>query len=397
MVPGGYGTGLARALEKLVRVHAALPPSQELTLLQMGNVHGRWFPGALITQLSRTDQGHEFYARATVAVPQSIHSGLMLQLFDSETWQPIGKLAVADEWLKNHHSIGAYGSSASGNVAAVFTYLYLDRTATPIAQVLFKTIGKVVDPTFSGLQPCKSAACSVGRVTSDEQYKICQDRYDTDCDVILPAGSTPVVPLAGKMENLPDALASPWEPGVVPIILLSSDGSCQYPSGTLRFQSQSPTAFSWTGNIAFDGTCLNTNPHDGVRSGTFDLSFGFPVKLRDITLDISVNSYDGNPSSPCKPSNNGTACIHPLTLVWGCLAAGTPVRMADGSVKRIEDVEVQEQVQADPGGRLLTVIDTLVGIEEEPLVAITDNRGHYLAMTKTHPVKPPAAWCRRTT
>ncbi len=100
---------------------------------------------------------------------------------------------------------------------------------------------------------------------------------------------------------------------------------------------------------------------------------------------ISINSTDGS-KSPCVPSSNGTACINQLTIFWGCLPAGTPVVMADGSVKRVEDVLVGDQVLADAGGRVLTVTGTLIGTEADPLVAVTDDRGNRLSMTRTHPV-----------
>ncbi len=90
LAPQGYGADHARAFEKLAGVHAQTAPSQQLTLLQMKEVKGKWLPGALITQLGLTDEKDKYYAAATLAIPKNVHGALVLRLFDSRTWRPIG-------------------------------------------------------------------------------------------------------------------------------------------------------------------------------------------------------------------------------------------------------------------------------------------------------------------
>jgi hypothetical protein len=102
----------------------------------------------------------------------------------------------------------------------------------------------------------------------------------------------------------------------------------------------------------------------------------------------SVGLQVGTIGQGCTDSNNSPAmkCIEPLTIAVGCLAAGTEVEMADGSLRAVEDVMTSEQVQADESGRLLTVVDTFIGWEEHPLIRVETDSGQVLEMTRSHPV-----------
>lgn len=75
-----------------------------------------------------------------------------------------------------------------------------------------------------------------------------------------------------------------------------------------------------------------------------------------------------------------------LSIAWGCLPPGTAITLADGTEAAIETVEVGDRVMADDDGGVLTVVDVMVGQEDEPLVIIEDSLGHEIPMTITHPV-----------
>ncbi len=224
------------------------------------------------------------------------------------------------------------------------------RDGEPVVQVLFKTIGKAVDPTFSSLLPCPSgdSTCGTGTVPSSTTTTtvICQSRTPASsygCNYSLPGGSqsVPQVNFGGMVSNLGTALASSWQPSSMETMVLTGNkgGACINPSGFasggLTPSSGGGTTFSWTETMSFTvpstQPCLNNTNTPG--SGVVNLSASFDVMLAGsppTPSTFSVNSQSGS----CVSSSYGTACIYPLTIYWGCLVAGTPVVMADGSAKK---------------------------------------------------------------
>jgi hypothetical protein len=75
-----------------------------------------------------------------------------------------------------------------------------------------------------------------------------------------------------------------------------------------------------------------------------------------------------------------------MSFQWGCLAPGTKIRMADGSLKPIEDIRSDEMVLSNDQSDSLSVTELMTGIETQPMVYIEDDQGHSLSMTVGHPV-----------
>lgn len=73
-----------------------------------------------------------------------------------------------------------------------------------------------------------------------------------------------------------------------------------------------------------------------------------------------------------------------LIFAWSCIAEGSVIRMADGSFKRVETIELNEKVRAN--GIDLTVVDIFVGKESKPVFRIVDEDAHNLLVTETHPI-----------
>jgi len=73
-----------------------------------------------------------------------------------------------------------------------------------------------------------------------------------------------------------------------------------------------------------------------------------------------------------------------LYFEYSCVAKGTLITMADGSTKAIEDVMDGELVSSN--GQTMQVMDTSIGYEAIPMFAITDDAGHSVLLTETHPV-----------
>lgn len=75
-----------------------------------------------------------------------------------------------------------------------------------------------------------------------------------------------------------------------------------------------------------------------------------------------------------------------MQVVKSCIAEGSLVRLASGREVPIERVTDGDRVISNEDGRVLTVVDTTVGIEDVPMVRITDTEGHSLLLTEQHAV-----------
>lgn len=83
--------------------------------------------------------------------------------------------------------------------------------------------------------------------------------------------------------------------------------------------------------------------------------------------------------------------IEKLEIQWGCFAKNTDIKMADGSVKRIQDIRPGEWVMTEDGSK--KVLELISG-EEEKMICIGSRRGHTIMITKDHPVMTEGGWKR---
>ena len=83
--------------------------------------------------------------------------------------------------------------------------------------------------------------------------------------------------------------------------------------------------------------------------------------------------------------------IPDITMKWGCLAEGTQILMADGTLKAVQDIRIGERIKTDGGNAEVTNIWS--GTQEGCIRVVADN-GRELVMTKDHPVLTDSGWKR---
>uniref|UniRef100_UPI0005BDA7E2 polymorphic toxin-type HINT domain-containing protein n=1 Tax=Nonomuraea candida TaxID=359159 RepID=UPI0005BDA7E2 len=159
--------------------------------------------------------------------------------------------------------------------------------------------------------------------------------------------------------------------------------------------------------IANEATEMALNEADVASIGGFDLDFGYDGDMfcrslvscaKDVVEEITENAADEViddliedtvPSLPVDPpgSDFSASCALPNSFV-----AGTPVLMADGSRKPIEQIKAGEEVLAtDPatgrtGARPVTTLITSEGAKNLVDITITvDGRSDVLTATDEHP------------
>lgn len=120
----------------------------------------------------------------------------------------------------------------------------------------------------------------------------------------------------------------------------------------------------------------------------FTLNFamnGSPTGRPNVSLTVTSDTS-------VQASLPNVAITPPLQFLWGCVAADEAVRMADGSLRAIRDVAIDDRVRADAGGRALRVADVTRGHEPGPMVELLTVDGRCLRMTGAHPVMVPGGW-----
>jgi hypothetical protein len=126
---------------------------------------------------------------------------------------------------------------------------------------------------------------------------------------------------------------------------------------------------------AFSGDCRLVQ--DRIEL-TMQLRLPFQSADNSGTIPLDITTV-GNPAPP------NFKIPFPIQVTNSCLAEGTTIATSAGGKAKIEDVHIGDQL-ANPYATSLTVTDTAVGIERQPMVRIADKLGHELLMTEMHPL-----------
>jgi hypothetical protein len=165
--------------------------------------------------------------------------------------------------------------------------------------------------------------------------------------------------------------------------------------GVIPYSGKSPTltpdaaktSFTW----ALDRVWNEVIPNS-VQFGTapfyYDLDLVFTCKDpkgNEIEQNIEVTSFLDKSPLP------NIVAIFPLLLLWGCIAKGETVLMADKSEKNIEDVRPGDSVKTPDGSA--KVLDVFSGFENEITVIETED-DRKIKLTSGHPILTEAGFKR---
>ncbi|MBB4284585.1 Hint domain-containing protein [Roseospira goensis] len=116
-----------------------------------------------------------------------------------------------------------------------------------------------------------------------------------------------------------------------------------------------------------------------------------------VTAYVALNGSGGGEPPPFGTINftsdrsqigvPGVSIVPPLTILQGCLAAGTPIALADGGERPVEAFTANQQERVKTAhGQTRLVRGTTQGREPHPMLRIQTDAGHDVLMTRTHPV-----------
>ncbi|MCT9825448.1 MULTISPECIES: Hint domain-containing protein [Pseudomonas] len=381
-----------RNLVESTRVaHEALGGPATQTLLEMDDpTVGEWQPLVNITYFGVDTDGSTVIAQGIVTLPDlACTMSLNLVLTDNITGQPFASITLPTQYNVSTQTIEATGTIPAQdnvNISATLTASYLPAGATTSLQVVASAaiLGAVAVSSVNVINPNHNNHPTASYI------KVALNRtpqQQTDCDYYYNYGMSGPQPIVGLQVNGSAQLISGFSVAGNPnfngtCLLIRRSGTGD--GATLAFpEDQIPglcngagNAISW--NIGPDW--FNGAPWD--QGQVIDLNFvlNFTINPGGQTF---VRVTSAPPALPSLPTNIAT--IAPMQFVWGCVAVGTPVRMADGTLRAIETLKIGERV-ADGAGASLRIAEVWNGHEAKPLYRLTTAGGGEVWVTEEHPV-----------
>ena len=241
-------------------------------------------------------------------------------------------------------------------------------------------------------------ACT-NAVTNTTPIKVCYYRgSQQECDYYNKASAHPtnfVFPLQGYVQFSENILAPSNTPtGAVTITLenWTKGGGCY-----LKFRQLSPLDPANWSVPANTPTQLNWNFSAASfpdPNSCLEYYGGTNTYLHVQVLGLVMTStkygqfeFTGDRSQSGQP---GIYIVPWIQIQQGCMAAGTQIRLADGSQKAIETFapDRPDVVKSAKGDR--TVLDVTSGIEPLPMIRLRTDKGQEILVTRTHPIITPS-------
>ena len=376
--------------------HEANGGPGNVTLLEMDEPPtDAWVPLVNVAYLGVEPGGTTVTAQGIVTLPNMAATmTCTLTIVDNISGQQISTSTIPAQYNITTQTVEATGTlpqpAGDVDITATLTTQYLPAGATEAKQTVAyaKLLGAIAVQSITVLNPNHNAHptrdyIKVGLNRTPQQVSDCDYYYSYGTDGNLQ-------PIVGLQVNGSAQLVSGFTVSSNPnfngsCILMRRSGTGA--GATLAFPSdQIPSLCNGAGNTVN----WNIGP---------DWFLGAPWNQGDIIdLDFTLNfnitpggttfvRVTSVPQAVTPPSN--IASIAPMQFVWGCVAAGTLVRMADGSQRAIETLKIGERV-ADGHGHSLRIAEVWRGRESKPLYRLATASGAEVLVTDEHPLPTPA-------
>ncbi|HAE46372.1 MAG: hypothetical protein CMO30_15590 [Tistrella sp.] len=386
-----------RRLIKLTEAHhTATGGPRKATLLEMDDPQpGSWVPAVTLTYLGVEPNSNQVSAQGIVTLTGiSTVTALNLILVDNHTGQQIGSSSIPQQYNSTTQVVeltsGASVVDGKLDVTATLSAAYLPAGANALETVVATADLRGVDAidTLTVVDPNHNSH------PTRDYIKVGLNRTDNqvgDCDYYYQYGNDGSKPIVGLAVNGSATLLQGYTVAQNP----NFNGSCilfrrsgQGDGAAIAFPSDAIPglctgaggAISW----AIGPDWLQGAPWD--QGQTIDLDF-----LLNFSLSTGENAFIRVTSVPLglgtPPANIGVTA--PIQFVWGCVAAGSLVQLADGTTRPIESLTAGERV-ADGLGGSLRIAEVWRGTEDKPMVRVVTEGGGEVLLTHNHPVPTTA-------
>ncbi|WP_372069300.1 Hint domain-containing protein (plasmid) [Tistrella mobilis] len=386
-----------RRLIKLTEAHhQATGGPRKATLLEMDDPQsGSWVPAVTLTYLGVEPNSNQVSAQGIVTLTGiSTVTALNLILVDNHTGQQIGSSSIPQQYNSTTQvvELTSAASVVDGklDVTATLSAAYMPAGATALETVVATADLRGVDAidTLTVVDPNHNSH------PTRDYIKVGLNRTDNqvgDCDYYYQYGNDGSKPIVGLAVNGSATLLQGYTVAANP----NFNGNCilfrrsgQGDGATLAFPSAdipplctgAGGAISW----AIGPDWLQGAPWDQGQTIDLDFLLNFSLSTGE-TAFIRVTSVPLGVTTP--PANIGM--VAPIQFVWGCVAEGSLVELADGTARPIESLTAGERV-ADGMGGSLRIAEVWRGTEDKPMVRVVTDTGAEVLLTHNHPV-PTAA------
>lgn len=283
------------------------------------------------------------------------------------------------------------GSTTSSNdsVFSLMTYFYQDKQGN-VRHGMRKAVNSDIVDTIVNLHPVPCilnqpvSQCNGNPCTNNQVVTVCMTRQTPACTYCNPGFSNNLMfPLQGYVKyNGNVNVGSNGKPNgnafyTVTLARKPAGGGCQaIPiSGNFwDYVTVNGDSLGWNiSQASFQNNCLQSG--DSVL---FQMTICVMVGNQPAFATIT-NARDATPPA---------VKVAPIQIVSGCLAGGTRIMMADGSLKIVEDIQIGEKIMS-ANMQTLTVEYNTIGREEKASVRLKDSKHHSLLVTAAHPVLTP--------
>ena len=284
---------------------------------------------------------------------------------------------------------------------------FLSETVSGGPTLQFYVAGPTV--SFDALAPALSTPTvnQPADLNADNKISVCLDRTWTgDCDINnTNVGLDPPRPLKLPLKGSVTITNATFDFATIAhyqtdrpdpfshifVTLVTNGGGCSVPPTNNSFTiadfwkqvsaGTNGTTLSWDLSTdeakwaAFSGDCRLVQDRIDL---TMQLRLPYQSADSNGTIEVDITTV-GNPPPP------NYKIPFPIQVTNSCLAEGTTIATSAGGKAKIESLHIGDQL-ANPYATSLTVTDTAVGIERQPMVRIADKLGHELLMTEMHPL-----------
>lgn len=370
--------------------HIASNGPQKRTLLEMDAPSTTdWSPLVYITYLGVDNDDATVVAQGIVSLPYPAAITLNLILADKTSGQTLANITLPTQFNTTTQSIEATGTAPGqdmSNVVASLTASYLVNGSTEGQQVVATSLlaGAMVVQSMNVVNP------NHGNHPQTPYIKVALNRtpqQQADCDYYYTTGMSGPEPIVGLQVNgsalLINGFTIPPSPNFSGTCLLirragyGAGAVLAFPEDQIPGLCQGAgNALTWNiGTSWFNGAPWNQNEMIDLNFLlNFVVSPGGPASLMVTSTPAGMMTV---------PANIGV--IEPIQFVWGCVAKGTAVRMADGSLRAIETLLIGERV-AGSAGSSMRIAQVWTGYEDQPLYQLTTAHGGRVLLTDEHPV-----------
>lgn len=222
-------------------------------------------------------------------------------------------------------------------------------------------------------------------VNGDDEIMLCVGRTGTNCDYDVPSINLGVLmPINGSI-SYPSTIATNPTTGAptymdasVAIWYPEVGGGCEMADADFaNAVTVTGNVLTWNATPASFGSICSQYPYGTTVSVTYQLTVTVQNTSGGLMSATVTTDQTASPSST-------TLVLLPMEFVYGCVAEGTLITMADGTSTAIEKVQPKQTVRGGDG-RKLEVRAYWKGDESE-LIRVKTQNGKTVSISSGHPL-----------